>query len=58
MLRDMHPDVARVAMKYGRVHHYVDYGPFKNNKLIIKDEFKDMSDKPKINNYGMELIEI
>ena len=58
MLRDMHPDVARVAMKYGRVHHYVDYGPFKNNALVLKDEFKDMSDKPKINNYGMELIEV
>ena len=37
MLAEMHPDVARVTWRYGRWHHYVDYSPFKNNKLIKKD---------------------
>jgi hypothetical protein len=54
MLVDYHPDVAKVVWKYNRVHHYVDYRPFKKNKLKYKDGFI----KPKniINNYGMKLI--
>ena len=53
MLVDMHPDVARLVWKYGRWHHFVDYGPFKVNKL----RFKDGYDRPTgVNNYGMELV--
>lgn len=53
MLVDMHPDVARLVWKYGRWHHFVDYGPFKVNKL----RFKDGYDLPSgVNNYGMKLI--
>jgi len=55
MLADLHPDVARVVWKYGRWHHYVDYGPFKKNKLRFKPGVEEkLTNKP--NNYGMRLI--
>lgn len=53
MLADMHPDVARVVWRYGRWHHYVDYTPFKKNKLVLKD---GVVLPEGINNYGMKLI--
>ena len=37
MLEDMHPDVAKVVMRYGRWHHEVDYKPFKGNPLMLKE---------------------
>ncbi len=52
MLADMHPDVARVAWKWNRWHHHVDYSPFKNNPLIM---INDLEVKKGINNYGMVL---
>ena len=39
MLVDAHPDVAKLVWKYDRWHHYVDYSPFKKNKLIYKEEY-------------------
>lgn len=33
MLARMHPDVAKVAWRFGRVHHHVDYSGFKRNVL-------------------------
>ena len=59
MLEEMHPDVAKVVWKFNRYHHYVNYKPFKNNKLIKKSGIKflqELSPKNKINNYGMKLI--
>ena len=53
MLADMHPDVARVVWRYGRWHHYVDYTPFKKNKLVLKDGVVLLEG---VNNYGMKLI--
>ena len=53
MLADMHPDVARVVWRYGRWHHYVDYTPFKKNKLVLKD---GVVLPQGVNNYGMKLI--
>jgi hypothetical protein len=53
MLADMHPDVARVVWRYGRWHHYVDYTPFKKNKLTLKD---GVTLPEGVNNYGMKLI--
>ena len=38
MLVDLHPDVSRMVMRFNRWHHYVDYGPFKKNKLIYRDD--------------------
>lgn len=53
MLVDHHPDVARVVMRYGRVHHFVDYRPFKKNRL----KYKEGIVIPKgVNNYGMKFV--
>ncbi len=52
MLADVHPDVARVAKRYGRVHHYVDYRPFKATRLVLR---KGIVLPTEPNNYGMEL---
>ena len=55
MLVKMHPDVAEVVKKYDRWHHYVDYSPFRHNRLIKKPNLII----PKENNeYGMKLIKI
>lgn len=53
MLVKMHPDVARMTFRFKRCHHYVDYKPFKGNKLIKK---KGIKIKKEIDNYGMKLI--
>jgi len=55
MLEKLHPDVAKVVFKFNRWHHQVDYSQFKKNKLI---KIVDTSMMPKINNYGMELINL
>jgi hypothetical protein len=55
MLEKLHPDVAKVVFKFNRWHHQVDYSQFKKNKLI---KVVDTSMMPKINNYGMELINL
>lgn len=52
-LQNQHPDVVKVVWRFNRWHHHVDYRPFKNNKLILKD---NLENKPIINNYGMKLI--
>lgn len=52
MLVDLHPDVARMVFKYGRWHHYVDYGPFKKNELKLKP---GVTLEKGVNNYGMRL---
>lgn len=54
MLVRLHPDVSKLTVRYGRDHHFVDYSPFKNNKLIAKKiDIPDI-----VNNYGMKMIEI
>ena len=35
MLARLHPDVARVAERWNRDHHYVDYSPFQRNRLRL-----------------------
>lgn len=52
MLVHMHPDVARIAWRFGRWHHYVDYSPFKSMALIRKPD-AEINDG--VDNYGMEL---
>lgn len=54
MLADLHPDVARVVFKFNRWHHHVNYSPFKENRLI---KIVNTDTMPKINNYGMVLID-
>ena len=53
MLVDMHPDVASLVWKYGRWHHFVDYTPFKINKLKLKP---DVVLPDGNNEYGMKLV--
>jgi hypothetical protein len=52
MLANVHPDVAKVVWRYGRVHHHVDYRPFKSQRLILR---KGTIVPKKSNNYGMKL---
>jgi hypothetical protein len=49
---DMHPDISRLAMRFGRVHHYVDYRQFQATKLVRRN---GLDIKKEINNYGMIL---
>lgn len=52
MLVDMHPDVSRLAWRWGRPHHFVDYKVFKNINLRRNNEV----DSPVgTDNYGMNL---
>lgn len=54
-LVDQHPDVARVTKKFGRWHHHVNYKPFKQNKLRLKEGIV----VPKgVENYGMKLVKL
>lgn len=55
-LQAQHPDVVDVIMRWGRVHHLVNYKPFQqNNLLILKDGLNITSGH---NEFGMELKEI
>lgn len=54
-LVDQHPDVTRIAWKFGRYQHHVDYKQFKKNKLIKKE---GININRGINNYGMKLTTI
>lgn len=51
-LQKQHPDVVKVAWKWGRWQHQVDYRPFKANHLIKK---ADAVIPEGIDNYGMVL---
>lgn len=54
-LQEQHPDVTQIKRRWGRWQHVVNYKPFKNNKLIKKENIII----PKgINNFGMELKKI
>jgi len=52
MLVDMHPDVTKLVTRFNRVHHLVDYKPFKGN-LLIKKQGLVIDSKP--NEFGMVL---
>lgn len=54
MLARVHPDVARVAWRFGRVHHVVDYRPFQGRRLIRRSDVEVQSG---VDNYGMTLIQ-
>ena len=54
MLIDKHGDIARLAYRYGRWHHHVDYSPFKKNVLVRK---KNIKIPRGVNNYGMVVRE-
>ena len=52
-LQRQHPDVTKIAWKWGRWQHQVDYRPFKNNRLVKRD---DMVIPEGPNEYGMKLV--
>lgn len=51
MLEELHSDVAKVKWRFNRWHHYVDYNPFKSNRLIPDDNYDTISSE--MYNYGM-----
>lgn len=52
-LQAQHPDVVKIAWKWGRWQHQVDYRPFKHNRPILRPGVV-IPDEP--NNYGMVLV--
>jgi hypothetical protein len=48
----MHPDVSRLTWKFGRIHHEVNYHPFKDIPLKFKDGYVPVEG---VNNYGLKL---
>jgi hypothetical protein len=52
MLADVYPEYCKVVHKYSRIHHEVNYRPFKKRKLIRRDDI-NLSAAP--NEYGMKL---
>jgi len=55
MIVDVYPNLSKLSEKFSRIHHHVDYSPFKVNKLIRIDNYDKIVSKG-INNYGMKLI--
>lgn len=53
-LREQHPDVVTVIRRWNRDQHFVNYAPFKRNKLIRKP---NLHIAPTINEYGMRLVD-
>jgi hypothetical protein len=49
----LHPDICRLVIRFGRVHHYCDYSGFRT-PLIRKDE---LNVGEGVNDYGMKLLE-
>ena len=54
MIEDLHPDVAQVKWMNNRWHHWVDYAPFRSNKLIPVENPHYNPDPE----YGMELADV
>lgn len=54
-LQQQHPDVTKIAWKWGRWQHQVDYRPFKGNRPILRKGVV-IPDEP--NNYGMKLVKV
>lgn len=54
-LQQQHPDVTKIAWKWGRWQHQVDYRPFKNNQLRRKPGVV-IPEGP--NEYGMKLVHV
>lgn len=54
MLVDAHPDCARIAWRYNRWHHHVDYSQWKNRPLIKRPDWKP-EDEAEFD-YSMRLV--
>ena len=51
----VHPDVSRLTWRFGRVHHFVDYTPFRKNRLILKPECRNLKG---VDEYGMTIAKV
>lgn len=51
-LQEKHPDVVTITRKFGKWQHQVNYGPFRNNRLKLKQGAQISTG---VNNYGMKL---
>lgn len=51
-LQEQHPDVVKIGQRFGRVHHIVNYKPFKNLKL---EYIENLNLKNEQNEYGLYL---
>lgn len=49
-----HPDVTRVIWRFNRWQHYVDYRPFKANRLRLRN---DITLTHGVDNHGMQLVD-
>lgn len=52
MIARVHPDVSRIAKRYNRIHHYVNYEPFERMRLLPRP---DLDLAKGVDNYGMTL---
>lgn len=55
VLQEMHPDIVTVKKRWNRWHHWVDYTPFKGNKLKL---IKSLKDEPFRDDRGLRMIQI
>ena len=53
MLVALHSDVTELVYKFGRVHHHVDYRPFRTNKLLRRD---GALIEQGFDDYGMQVV--
>ncbi len=54
-LQQQHPDVTKIAWKWGRWQHQVDYRPFRGNRLRLKE---GVIIPQGTNEYGMRLVQL
>ncbi len=54
-LQRQHPDVTKIARKWGRWQHQVDYRPFKSNRLRLREGVVIPTG---VNEYGMKLVHV
>ena len=53
MLVKLHPDVSRLMWRFGRVHHHVDYRPFRGLKLIPR---AGVAVPAGVDDYGLRIV--
>ena len=54
-LVELYPEVAKAVIKFGRVHHEVDYSKYKGNALVLRKDFEGFEGT---NDYGMKLVKM
>lgn len=55
MLAEMHPDVAQLCDKFGRDHHYVNWGRFKSTHLRLRPDVQIPDGDFE---YGLKLVDV